>query len=85
VQLSQNQFERLTKTRNEASWKVFFRLLFLDWRYPGNIIRLGNIALNGLGVSRNAKRRALDELEELGFIKVKSRNQRASPEVVVLR
>jgi hypothetical protein len=85
VRLSLNQFERLAKTKNKASWKVFIRLLFLDWRYPGNVIQLGNIALKGLGISRNAKYRALTELEELGLLEVKNRLPRASPEVIVLR
>jgi hypothetical protein len=79
------QFERLAKTPNDASWKVFLHLLFLDWRYPGNVIRVGNLALKQLGVSPDAKIRALIKLEGLGLIKVKKMLPRSSPEVIVLR
>jgi hypothetical protein len=77
--------ERIAKTPNDAAWKVYVHLLSLDWRYPGNVIRVGNVALKRLGVSPDAKVRALLKLERLGLIKVKKMLPRKSPEVIVLQ
>ena len=79
------QFERIANTPNDAAWKVFVHLLSLDWRYPGNVIRVGNVALKRFGVSPDAKVRALLKLEGLGLIKVKKMLPRRSPEVIVLK
>ena len=79
------QFARLANTPNDAAWKVYVHLLSLDWRYPGNVIRLGNVALKRFGVSPDAKVRALLKLEGLGLIKVKKMLPRRSPEVIVLK
>jgi hypothetical protein len=82
AQISRDQFERLTKTTNASSLKIFLHLLFLNWRSPGRAIRLANGALELIGVSRYAKRRALPELKKLGLIKLRKR-ERKSPEIVV--
>jgi hypothetical protein len=82
--ISREQFERLTKTTNTASWRIFIHLQLLSWRSPGRAIRLANGALEQIGVDRYAKYRALPELKELGLIELKTKHKRKSPEIVVL-
>jgi hypothetical protein len=82
AQITREQVERLAKTTNAASWKIFLHLLLLSWRSPGRTIRLANGALERVGVDRYAKYRALPELEELGLIEVR-RSERKSPEIVI--
>jgi hypothetical protein len=82
VQITRGQSERLDKTKNATTFKVFHHLLFLNWRSPGRTIRLANEALTKKGIDRYAKRRALLELKKLGLIKLKMRS-RKSPEIVV--
>ncbi len=82
IQITREQSDRLGKAKNIATYKVFHHLLFLSWKFPGKTIRLANGALESKGVSRQAKRRALLELKELGLIKLKTR-PRKSPEIVV--
>jgi hypothetical protein len=82
AQITSDQFDRLTKTTNAASWKIFLRLLFLNWHSPGIAIRLANVALRQIGVSRYAKSRALPELKKLGLIKTRKRPYK-SPVIIV--
>jgi hypothetical protein len=82
AQITRDQFYRLTKTTNAASWKIFLHLLFLNWQNPGRTIRLANGALKQIGVTRYAKCRALPELKKLGLIKLRKR-PRKSPEIIV--
>jgi hypothetical protein len=82
IQITHDQFSRLTKATNIASWKIFLHLLFLNWKSPGKTIRLANGALEQIGVTRFAKCRALPELKRLGLLKLRKR-PRKSPEIVV--
>jgi hypothetical protein len=82
VQITRDQFSRLTKATNIASWKIFLYLLFLNWKSPGKTIRLANDALSQIRVTRFAKCRALPELKRLGLIKLRKR-PRKSPEIIV--
>jgi hypothetical protein len=82
VKVTSNQFDRLTKTTNVAAWKIFLRLLFINRYSPGKTIRLANVALGQIGVSRHAKYRALPELERLGLIEIRKRKHK-SPEIVI--
>jgi Fic family protein len=82
VQITREQSERLDKTKNATTYKVFHHLLFLNWKSPGRTIRLANEVLAKKGIDRHAKRRALSELKKLGLIKLKMR-PRKSPEIVV--
>jgi hypothetical protein len=82
IQITRDQFNRLSKATNIASWKVFLHLLFLNWKSPGKPIRLANSSLSQIGVTRFAKCRALPELKRLGLIKLRKR-PRKSPEIVV--
>jgi hypothetical protein len=82
IQITREQSERLDKTKNATTFKVFHHLLFLNWKSPGRTIRLANEALAGKGIDRFAKRRALPELKKLGLIKLKMQS-RKSPVIVV--
>lgn len=82
IQITCGQADRLDKTRNATTFKVFHHLLFLNWKSPGKTIRLANEVLAKKGIDRYAKRRALIELKKLGLIKLKMRS-RKSPEIVV--
>jgi hypothetical protein len=84
AQITREQFERLAKTTNAASWKIFLHLLLLSWRSPGRAIRLANGALERVGVDRHAKYRALPELEELGLVEIRNKRKNKSPEIVIL-
>jgi hypothetical protein len=63
--------------------RVAFVILYLSWRARGGPIKLANGMLLMDGVSRRAKWRALDHLEEVGLISVE-RRVRKSPIVAVL-
>jgi hypothetical protein len=82
IQITREQSDRLDKAKNLATYKIFLHLLFLNWKSPGKTIKLANGALEQIGVSRYAKRRALPELKRLGLIKLRQR-PRKSPEIVV--
>jgi hypothetical protein len=82
--ITRDQFERLAKTTNAASWRIFLHLLLLSWRSPGRVVRLANGALERVGVNRQAKYRALPELEGLGLIGTKDKRKNKSPEAFIL-
>jgi hypothetical protein len=83
AQITRDQFNRLTKATNAASWKIFLHLLFLNWQNPGRAIRLANGVLREIGVTRYTKYRALPELKKLGLIKMRKKRGRKSPEIIV--
>ena len=74
---------QLQDARHIGSYRIALYLLFQHWKSDGRPIRLSNIALVGMGVSREQKRRALWELERLGLIRVERRRYR-SPLVTVV-
>ena len=84
AQITREQVDRLTKATNIATSKVFHFLLLIDWRSPGTPILLANGGLEQVGITRQAKYRALSELERLGLVELRNRG-RKSPEVVVLK
>jgi hypothetical protein len=63
--------------------RVAFVILYLSWKARGTPIKLANGMLLMDGVSRRAKWRALDHLEEVGLISVE-RRLRKSPIITVL-
>jgi hypothetical protein len=75
--------DRLKATRHAAVYRVAFLLIYEHWRMGGRPVRLSNAMLAEIGVTRMQKSRALDELEQLGLIKVK-RDPRKSPTIVPL-
>jgi hypothetical protein len=83
IQLSREQFDRLTKAKRPSAERVFLHLLFLTWRLPDKPVVLANTGLADKGIDRHAKRRALLELEALGLVRVEWRRQK-SPIITVL-
>jgi hypothetical protein len=71
---------RLCRAKHLGTYKVAVYLLHLNWKSRGKPIRLPNAVLRQMGVGRDAKWRALLELETMGLIEV-SRRDRKSPEV----
>jgi hypothetical protein len=63
-----------------TTYRVAVHLLYQEWRRKGQPVRLANTPL--VGVSRQSKWRALNELESLGLITV-LRRPRKAPLVVV--
>jgi hypothetical protein len=84
TQITRAQIERLAGAASVTSVTVFHFLMLIDWRYPGKPIRLANEGLEQLGVTRQAKYRALVDLKRLGLIELKNRG-RKSPEVTILQ
>ena len=83
VMLTKAQSDKLDRLTYFTAERVFRHLLFLGFKARGRPVRLGNIILARKGVGRNAKLRALRELEGLGLISV-ARAPHKSPEVTVL-
>ena len=73
---------RLCGAKHLSTYKVAIHLLHLHWKSRGKPIRLANAALRSMSVGRDAKWRALLELETLGLVEV-SRRDRKSPEVIL--
>jgi hypothetical protein len=74
--------DRLKVVNRGSTYRVALLLLYGHWRNGGRPVRLSNAALIGEGVNRMSKSRALQELEQLGLIKVK-RGARKSPIVTL--
>jgi hypothetical protein len=73
----------LKTTKSCATLKLALLLAYEHWRTGGRVVRLTNILAAAVGVSPDAKGRALDELERAGLIKIE-RRPRKSPRVTVL-
>ena len=80
VRLPSEWAHRLCRAKHLSAYKVAVYLLHLNWKSRGKPIRLTNAVLAQMGVGRDAKWRALLELETLGLIEV-TRRDRKSPEV----
>jgi hypothetical protein len=83
AQITREQLERLSQSTSAATLKVFLFLLLINWKAPGKPILVANGGIKQLGVSRYAKYRALSELVEWGFIKMR-KHPFKSPEIVIL-
>jgi hypothetical protein len=70
------------KTAKGATCRLTLLLIYEHWRNGGQAIRLTNVALAEVGVSRRAKGPALRELERVGLIQV-TRRPRKSPLVTL--
>jgi hypothetical protein len=62
---------------NPAAWSIYCYLLMINWKKLRQPVKLTNAALTELGVSKDAKSRALPQLERVGLIKVKRVGQQA--------
>jgi hypothetical protein len=75
--------DRLQTASYTSTYRVALHLLFDHWKSDGCPIRLSNVALAEVGVSRDQKWRALRELECLGLIRIERRRRR-SPVITLL-
>ena len=75
--------DRLKATGRGATWRLALFLVYESWRTGGRTIKLTNIMAAEVGVSPDAKGRALDDLEQAGLIEVERRPDR-SPLVTLL-
>lgn len=75
--------ERLKGTRRGATWALALFLIYEHWRAGGRPIKLTNIMAAEVGVSPDAKRRALEELAQVGLVAIQ-RRARKSPLVTLL-
>jgi hypothetical protein len=78
VRRSKEHFARLTKERQKllagasgAAWAIYSYLLTVNWLDLHRPVKLANSVLAELGVSPDAKLRALLQLERAGLVKVK--------------
>jgi hypothetical protein len=62
--------ERLEAVKSGSTYRLALLLIYEHWRTADRPIRLSNILAAEVGVAREAKRRALSELERLGLIRV---------------
>jgi hypothetical protein len=60
-----------------SSYRVAIYVVYEHWRGGGRPVKLSNVALAEMGVSRELKRRALRELGGLGLIKAECRPRRS--------
>jgi len=74
---------KLRGYKHKATYPVAIFLLRQDWRTEGQPAKVSNAALKEMKIDRYAKWDALNELEELGLIRVHRRPNR-SPIVTLL-
>jgi hypothetical protein len=67
---------------SEKVWVVACHILYETWRAKGQPIKLPNGMLARCGVSRFAKYRALEKLEQLGLVSIEWRAKK-SPIVAI--
>jgi hypothetical protein len=75
---AEQHFARLTRERQKllkgasgAAWAIYSYLLTVNWKNLHQPVKLTNAVLAGMGVLRDAKARALRQLERAGLIEVK--------------
>ena len=83
VRVPWSWIERLKTSTRASTYRLALLLIYEHWRRGGRAIRLTNVALAEVGVSRRAKGPALEELERFGLIKV-DRRPRKSPLVTLV-
>jgi DNA-binding transcriptional ArsR family regulator len=71
-------------SRFPAAWSIYCYLLMVNWKKLRQPVKLTNAVLAELGVSHDAKTRALPQLERVGLVKVK-RVGRQAPFVTPLK
>ncbi len=84
VQMPYRPTLRLAGRLQNAPWAVMVELTYLVWKTRRNPVVLTNAALRSVGVSHDAKARALRRLEEAGAVTVDWRGKGQSPLVTVL-
>ena len=76
------QFQLARVDADKCTYCIALYLLHEGWRSQNRHVKLTNVGLKGLGVGREGKRHALDQLEEAGLVSVE-RKDRKSPVVKV--
>jgi hypothetical protein len=74
------QFQLARVDADKCTYRVALYLLHEAWRSQNRHVKLANVGLKGLGVGREGKRHALEQLEEAGLVSVE-RKDRKSPVV----
>jgi ribosomal protein S19E (S16A) len=75
-------YERLAGTRRAADWQLALHLIRRNYENFRKPFQQANGVLESEGVSREMKRRALNNLERLGLISIVRREDK-SPQIVV--
>jgi hypothetical protein len=83
IMITKAQFNMLGNVANSTTL-VLFHLMFLDFTARGKSFKLSSDALSEIGVNRHTKKRALDRLEELGWISVE-RSCGKEPVIALIR
>jgi hypothetical protein len=76
------QFQLARVDADKCTYRVALYLLHEAWRSQNRHVKLANVGLRGLGVGREGKRHALEQLEEAGLVSIE-RKDRKSPVVKV--
>jgi hypothetical protein len=71
--------EKLSKAKYVSTLKLAHYLLNVEWRSPGQPIRLSNLIVERLGLSRNQKARGIAELRSLDLVQIEAGKPRQSP------
>ena len=79
IKLPLGWVEKLSGAKYAATFKIAHYLLNVEWRSPGQPIRLSNLTIKRLGLSRNQKSRAIAELQGLDLVQVEAGKPRQSP------
>jgi hypothetical protein len=76
------QFQLARVDADKCTYRVALYLLHESWRSKNKYVKLANVGLKRLGVGREGKGHALEQLEEAGLVSVE-RKDRKSPVVTV--
>lgn len=77
--LTEERLRLLAKVgvRFPAAWPIYCYLLIVNWKNLHQPVKLTNKVLAELGISHDAKTRALPQLERVGLIKVEKVGRQA--------
>jgi hypothetical protein len=84
VFLPQDWLEKLQSARHTSTWRLACFLVGRHWLRPGEPVTLSNVVLASCDLSPDQKCRALQELENLGLIRVERRSKRAPTATITL-
>jgi hypothetical protein len=82
--LTPERLKLLAKTHTAAAVVIYCYLVMVNWKKLRRPVKLTNAVLAEIGVSKDAKSRALPQLERVGLVKVK-RVGRQAPIITPLK
>jgi hypothetical protein len=82
VQVPWPWVERLQSAKRISTYKLAHLLLYENWKTGGRPLVLSNVLAAEVGLCRQAKWRALRELEWLGLVRLERRKGRA-PRIII--